>query len=122
MAQLRGPPQTNQWKIKIVPVCWCSAASAGPLNDPFLGIVTSWGWPGGVRTKPPNLQGGGRGPGNTLLGRATWWWWLAGRLREKVALGSAGGRTCAPALLWVLPLQFLLPAVLFLPQLTWGTF
>ena len=41
---LGGPPHTNQWKIKLVPVCWLSAASAGPLNDPFLGIVTSWRW------------------------------------------------------------------------------
>lgn len=43
-------------------VCWLLAASAGPLNDPFLGIVTSWRWLGvGINAEPPNLKGRGRG-------------------------------------------------------------
>lgn len=100
-----GPPHTNQWKIKLVPVRWkASVASAGPLNDPFLGIVTSWRWLGeGISTKPPNLKGRGSGcpwkqccwgdgKGHILerwrwllgsgahLGRVSWWVFSPGPL------------------------------------------
>ena len=89
---LGGPPHTNQWKIKLVPVRWLSVASAGPLNDPFLGIVTSWRWLGeGVSTKPPNLKGRGRGGSleAVLLGRGE------GPYLGKMALVARYGPTWA---------------------------
>lgn len=87
-----GPPHTNQWKIKLVPVRWLSVASAGPLNDPFLGIVTSWRWLGeGISTKPPNLKGRRRGWSleAVLLGRAE------GPYLGKMALVARYGPTWA---------------------------